>query len=80
MQCQYDYRPKWTMIVFCALCFGACAVILGAKASGNDRGLSVSGIIELSTDVATVFYWVLTVLSVGFVTCPKSVTLSPSTR
>ncbi len=67
MDRQYDYRPKWTMIVLCALFFGACALILGAKADGNDRGLIINGIIELSARSATVFYWVLAALSIGFV-------------
>jgi hypothetical protein len=67
MDRQYDYRPKWTIIILCALFFGACALVLGAKAFGNERGLIISGIIELSADSATVFYWVLTGLSIGFV-------------
>ncbi len=67
MDRQYDYRPKWTIIVFCALFFGACALVLGSKADGNDRGLIINGIIELSTENATIFYWVLATLSIGFV-------------
>ncbi len=67
MDREYDYRPKWTMIVLCALFFGACALVLGAKANGNDRGLIINGIIELSAGSATVFYWVLAALSIGFV-------------
>jgi hypothetical protein len=67
MDRQYDYRPKWTIIVLCALFFGACALVLGAKANGNDRGLIINGIIELSAGGATVFYWVLAALSIGFV-------------
>ena len=64
---QYYYRPKWTISVLGALFFGACALVLGATANGNDRGLIINGIIELSTDGATVFYWVLAGLSIGFV-------------
>lgn len=67
MECHYDYRPKWTIIVWCALFFGANAFVLGAKANRNDRGLIINGIFELSRDGATVFYWVLAVLSIGFV-------------
>jgi len=67
MERQYDYRPKWTIIVLCALFFGGCAFILGAEANGNDRGLILNGIIEFSPGGATIFYWVLAVLSFGFV-------------
>lgn len=63
----YDYKPKWTLIVCCALFFGLCAVVLGVKAAGNDRGLIINGIIELGPDGATIFYWVLCVCGVGFV-------------
>ena len=63
---QYDYRPKW-IIVLCALFFGAGALVLGTKAKGNDRGLIINGLIELSADGATSFYWVLAGLSMGFV-------------
>src|SRR5437763_1577389 len=64
---EYDYRPKWMIIVLCAMFFRAGALVLGTKANGNDRGLVINGIIELSADSATVFYWVLTALSLGFV-------------
>ena len=67
MNRQYDYQPKWTIILLCAFFFGGCALILGAKANGNDHGLIINGIIELSADSATVFYWVLAALSIGFV-------------
>jgi hypothetical protein len=67
MDLQYDYRPKWTLIILCALFFGACALVLAVKANGNERGLTINGIIELSAESATVFYWVLAALSIGFV-------------
>ena len=67
MERQYDYGPKWTVILFCALFFGAGALVLGAQANGNDRGLIINGIVELSPGGATIFYWVLTALSIGFV-------------
>ncbi|MCA8959688.1 MAG: hypothetical protein KDC38_04215, partial [Planctomycetes bacterium] len=56
MQSRYDYRPKWRTLVFCALFFGACAVIVGRTAATNERPLRVSGI-ELSVDGATIFLW-----------------------
>jgi hypothetical protein len=67
MERQYDYKPKWTVIVLCGVFFGACALVLGVKANGNERGLIINGIIELSPDGATTLYWVLTALSIGFV-------------
>ncbi len=64
---EYDYRHKWTMIVFCATFFSLCAAVLGVKAANNDRGLVINGLIELGPGGATLFYWVLTALCVGFV-------------
>jgi hypothetical protein len=64
---EYEYRPKWTMIVLCAAFFGLCAAVLGSKAASNDRGLLISRIIELAPDDATVFFWALTACSIGFV-------------
>jgi len=63
----YAYKPRWTLIVFCAVFFGLVAVILGAKAHGNDRGVIINRVIELSLSGATTFYWVLCACSVGFV-------------
>ena len=64
---EYDYRPKWTAIVLCALFFGALAIFFAAMAKDNDRGLVINGIIELSPSIATVFYLVFAGLSVAFV-------------
>jgi hypothetical protein len=67
MDRHYDYRPKWTTIILCGGFFGACAFILGREAQKNNRGLIINGIIDLSPRGATIFYWVLAALSVGFV-------------
>jgi len=64
---EYEYKPKWTLILFSGVFFGLGTVVLGAKATANERGLILNGIIELGVDNATVFYWVLTALSCGFV-------------
>ena len=64
---EYAYKPRWTLIVFCAVFFGLVAVILGAKAYGNDRGVILNHVIKLSPSGATTFYWVLCACSVGFV-------------
>ena len=65
---EYAYKPRWTLIVFCAVFFGLVAVILGAKAHGNNRGVVINRVIKLSPSGATTFYWVLCACSVGFVT------------
>ena len=64
---EYAYKPRWTLIVFCAVFFGLVAVSLGAKAHGNDRGVIINRVIKLSPSGATTFYWVLCACSVGFV-------------
>lgn len=67
MERQYDYRPKWTLIILCGMFFGACALVFVTKANGNDRGLKINGIVELSAAGATVVYWVLAAGSMSFV-------------
>ena len=64
---EFDYRPSWTMLLFCGLFFGACAIVLGAKAINNDRGLIINGIIELEEGGATAFFWALAACSFAFV-------------
>lgn len=64
---QYEYKPKWTVIILVAVFFGLCALVTGAQASRNDRGLVINGLIALGRDGATLFYWILTAASVGFV-------------
>ena len=60
-------RPSPKVMLLCCLFFGACAAVIGQKASTNTRGLILNGIIEFSPSSASVFYWVLAVLSVLFV-------------
>jgi hypothetical protein len=64
---EYAYKPRWTLIVFCAVFFGLVAVSLGAKAHGNTRGVIINQVIKLSPSGATMFYWVLCACSIGFV-------------
>jgi hypothetical protein len=64
---EYEYRPKWTMILICAMFSALCAAVFASKAVNNDRGLIINRIIELGPDNATTFYWVLASLSAGFV-------------
>jgi hypothetical protein len=67
MERQYDYRPRWTTIIFGALFFGACAIVLAIEASSNQRGMILNSMIVFTPTGATIFYWVLTATSVGFV-------------
>ncbi len=55
----FRYRPSPKVMVLSGLFFGACAAVLGHKASTNTRGLMLNGIIELSPSGASTFYWVL---------------------
>ena len=54
-------------MLLCGLFFGACAAVLGHKATTNTRGLILNGIIEFSPSSASTFYWVLTAFSILFV-------------
>ena len=54
-------------MLICGLFFGACAAVIGQKASTNTKGLILNGIIEFSPSGASTFYWVLTALSILFV-------------
>jgi len=60
-------RPSPKVMLICYLFFGACAAVIGQKASTNTKGLILNRIIEFSPSSASVFYWVLAVLSVLFV-------------
>ncbi len=58
----YAYQPKWISILFLFFFIGLLTLGLGYMALWNDRGLVINGIIELSTQNATILYWVLTAL------------------
>jgi hypothetical protein len=64
---EYDYKPRWSLILLCGGFFALCLAVLGTKATTNDRGLVINGIVELGTDSASVFYWALTAVSAAFV-------------
>lgn len=64
---EYPYQPGWLTIIACGLLFGGCTAILALVARSNQRGISFRHIITLSPSEATVFFWVLTALSAGFV-------------
>jgi hypothetical protein len=63
----FPYRPKWTVIVLGGLFFAAAALILAMRASTNQRGVIIEGIIRLGPEGATTFYWGLAALGAGFV-------------
>ena len=50
---EFPYRPKWGMIIFGVVFFGACSVALGMKAADNDRGVVINGLIEFGPQGAT---------------------------
>jgi len=64
---EYEYRPRWSIIILGVLFFALCAAMMGSAAVDNDRGLIINGIIRFGLDGATVFYWVLAAFSAGFV-------------
>lgn len=64
---EYTYRPGWMMILLGGGFFTACALFIGIKACGNQEGLVINGILQLGPNGATIFYWILCGLSIGFV-------------
>jgi hypothetical protein len=65
--CEFPYRPRWGIILACAAFFTAGGFVLRSAALSNDRGLTIEHLITLSPENATIFYWVLCVVSFGFV-------------
>ena len=63
----YPYKQKKGTLWLCILFFGACTLILGNTAANNDSGVVINGIIRLSPEHGTWFYWTLTVCAAGFV-------------
>ena len=64
---EYDYKPQWLGITFGAVFFGFCAIFFAIKAQTINHGVLLDGLIELSIENATVFFWVLSLLSSMFV-------------
>ena len=63
----FTYRYKAGRLFLCIFFFGLCAAMLGHEALNNGKGLVINNIIELDAGNATIFYWVLAALSLGFV-------------
>jgi hypothetical protein len=64
---EFAYQPRWGIIIAAAVFFTACGLLIRSEAASNDRGLVINGIIELSRERATIFYWVLSWMSFAFV-------------
>jgi hypothetical protein len=64
---EYEYKPSWAAILLGGGFFALCAAFFVVRAGGNDRGLIINGVIRLSPEGATIFYWVLFGLSAAFV-------------
>ena len=55
----YPYRPQTKRLVFALAFFGLGTPVIAYDAMTNDRGLILDGLIHLSRDNATIFYWAL---------------------
>ena len=60
-------RRPYAEGVLAIVLFGACAVFFYYKATNNDRGLILNGLIEMGPEAADWFYAVLGLLSGAFV-------------
>ena len=64
---QYEYKANLPTLLLGVLLFGVAALFFSYKAQSNVRGLIINGIITLSPEGATIFWWVFAGLSVAFV-------------
>ncbi|NLD98690.1 MAG: hypothetical protein GX640_02355 [Fibrobacter sp.] len=64
-----SYRPNKIIFLFATLFFGLCCWGMSYAALTNDKGLILNGIITLSVQNATIFYWCFSALAAGFVVC-----------
>lgn len=64
---EYEYKPKWWIILLCGAMFGFATAFFVREALSNKQGLLINGIIELSEYGATIFYWVFAFFSFCFV-------------
>lgn len=64
---EYPYKPNPRAMLLAIAFFGACAAAGAYAAETNDRGLIINGLVELSPGGASVFWWVLSALSLAFV-------------
>jgi len=64
---EYDYRVKLRTAIWPMVFFGAGDPVIFHEAMTNDRGLIIDGFINIDAGGATIFYYVLSWLAVGFV-------------
>lgn len=75
IECEYEYKPSWLIILLCGGMFGLATVFFGVRANSNDRGLIINRVVELSENEATIFYWVFCFLSFCFVAITIALTV-----
>ena len=66
MDSKYIYRPNWKFFLLILLFFGVCAGSFVHLALTNSVGAIINHLIVLSTDQATILYWVFAFFSTGF--------------
>lgn len=63
---EFVYQPKRIALFFITLILGMATLWMAHVAYTNDRGLVLNHIIPFSVNGATVFYWVIAALCLGF--------------
>lgn len=63
----YRYHCKLTTTLGSCFFFSCALAVLGYQAFYNDKGLVINHLIHFSVKEATVFYWLLTFLSLPFI-------------
>lgn len=63
--CSFAYRPSRWGVVILILAGGVFAELFAHSATHNDRSLIIDGLIRLSPQNATYFYWVMAVLGIA---------------
>jgi hypothetical protein len=58
---------RWGIAVFVVVFFTMCGLVIRHMAATNDQGLVLEGLIRLSVEHATIFYWVLSWMSFAMV-------------
>ena len=61
------YKPNKIIFIVAMAFFGICAGFMAYVAATNDRGLTLNRMFEMSTQEATIFYWVIASAASAFV-------------
>ncbi len=59
----YQYSGKWLTLLLGLIMFTGCTLLFHYKAINNTQGLIINHSIELDVNDATIFFWILFVLS-----------------